>query len=58
MGTSHICIVENKVDQTVKVLNIVTQILKEFKDVVFVELCKELPLRHHINHKIKLLPRT
>ena len=36
----------------------VVKILKEFRDVMPVELLKELPPWRPIHHKIELLPRT
>ena len=51
-------LIEIKGGQSVEVLDLVVKILKEFKDVMLVELPKELPPWRPIDHKIELLPGT
>ena len=56
--TYIIALVENKADQSMEVPHNVARIQKEFKDLMPTKLPKELPPKHHIDHKIELPPRT
>ena len=49
-------LIEIKEGQSMEVLDSVVKILKEFRDVMPVELPKKLPPRQPIDHKIELLP--
>ena len=48
--------IEIKERQSMEVPDSMVKILKEFKDVMHVELLKKLPPRRPIDHKIELLP--